>query len=92
MVQDADLNQGQGLGQACGEYPIGTARFRAAGRVVVAEDHGGGVVLQCLDDHLAGIHRSAVDAAGEQNVEAQHAVTRVEAEQGKHLVVVGGES
>ncbi|MNP09278.1 hypothetical protein D3C76_1013780 [compost metagenome] len=57
----------------------------------MAENHGGGIVFEGLDDHLAGIHRGSVNAAGEQDVEAQHTVARVETEQGKHLVVVGCE-
>ena len=35
VVQDAHLNQGQGLGQASCEHPVGGARFRATGRVVM---------------------------------------------------------
>lgn len=66
MVQDTHLDQGQSLGQAGGEYPIGATRFRAAGGVVVAEDHGSGIVLECLDHHLAGIHRGAVNVVVKQ--------------------------
>ncbi|MNG31415.1 hypothetical protein D3C84_1172070 [compost metagenome] len=74
MVQHTYLNQGQGLDQAVGEHSIGAAWFRAAGGVVVAEDHRSSVVLECFDDDLARVHGGTVDAASEQDVEAEHAV------------------
>src|SRR5438552_17504309 len=43
VVEDLHVHERQSLLEATGEQLIGLARLRGAGRMVMSEDHGGGV-------------------------------------------------
>ena len=86
MVQQADLDQGQGLLQALGDGAVGGRGVGAAGRVVVTDDHRRRIVAQRPPHHLARVHLGAVDGAGEQFLEGQRAVPGVQEQHREHLV------
>ena len=65
---------------------IGLARLGHAGRMVVREDHRGGVVRQATPHDFARMHAGAVDRAAEQFLEGDHAMAVVEEQAGEHLV------
>jgi len=69
-----------------GEYLVGARRFGHAAGVVVRQDHGGGLVVQGAQDHLAWVDAGLRERASEQLFPAQPAVLAVEVEHGKHLV------
>lgn len=50
------------------------------------DDDGGGIVVDCPADHLAGIDRGAVHCAGEQLLEGDAAVPGIEEQGSKDLV------
>ena len=78
MIEQADVDQRERLFDTLGDQLIGLTRLGNSGRMVVCDDHGGGVPLQSLLDHLARMHARPVDRAAEQLFEVDQTVTVVE--------------
>src|SRR2546427_12025519 len=69
VVEDFHVHERQSLLEATGEQLIGLARLRGAGRMVMSEDHGGGVDserrLHKLPPIYAGLRPSAAVLPGQ---------------------------
>ena len=88
VVEHADLHHGQRVAQSRGDQLVGLARLRDPARVVVREDHRGGVELQRPLHDLAGMHRGAVDGAQEHLLDGDQPVAAVEEETAEHLALL----
>ena len=78
MIQHPHINISQGFLQPCGDGSVGTAGLADPGRMIVGQDQRPRIVLEYPLEHLAGIHRSPVNGAGEQAFKGDHPMLRVE--------------
>src|SRR5690606_30978910 len=85
VVEQADVDQGQGLLQARGHGAVGGAGLGAAAGVVVADDHRRGVARQGAAHHFARMHLGAVDGAAEQLLEGERAMAGIQEQRGEDL-------
>lgn len=86
MVQYPHIDQLQRVLKPLGEHSVGLAGLGAAGGVVVAQDHGSGVVGQGALDHLPGVDTGAGDGATKKRFERQHLMPRIEKQAAKNLM------
>jgi hypothetical protein len=86
VVEQADVEQGQGILQAPRDGLVRQAGLIHSGRVIVCGDQGRSAVTQCLFRHYAWVHRCAVYGAVEQFFEGNDPVTRIQEKAGEHLV------
>ena len=70
---------------------VGPAGLHRAAGVVVAEDHGGCLVVQGAHDDFAGVNRGLAERAPKKFFHGQHAVLVVQKQHGKDLVVFVGQ-
>ena len=62
-------------------------RTHTAAGVVVRQHHGGGVVVQGPQHHLARVHRGLTERAAKQLLHGNQVVLAVQKQHGKHLVL-----
>lgn len=86
MVEQAHIDQGQGLLELDGELAVGGAGFGDAARVVVRHQHGRGVAAQGLLHEDARVHAGAVDGALGEDALGDQAMAVVEEQGGEALV------
>ena len=87
MIQDADIDQRQGIAQPVGQLAVGLARLGDAAGVIVGEDHSGRMMTQGTPYDLTGVDRGAVERALADALEGQYTMLGVEQQRGKHLVM-----
>ena len=63
MVENLDLKEPGGEDEVPGQFPVAEGGLGVAGRVVVAEDEGGGVVEEGRFHDLAGVDGGGVDVS-----------------------------
>lgn len=63
VVEEIDLEEGRGFGDAAGEFAVGTAGTRVSGGVVVDEDKAVGAVEDGGVEDVAGVGDGFVDGA-----------------------------
>ncbi len=80
VIEQADVDEREGVVDALGDQLVGLARLRDTGRVIVRNDHGGRVPPQRLLDDPAREYVRAVDRAAKQFLELNHAMAIVEVE------------
>ena len=78
MVEQAHVDQRQGLLQPRGDGAVGGAGFGIAAGMVVADYQRGGIVRKRAAHDFARVHFGAIDGAVEQLLERECAVARVE--------------
>ena len=66
LADDEDLDEGQGCDELTGEDLVGLARLRDTGRMVVREDNGDRVMVECAPHDFAHVDGRAVDGSGEE--------------------------
>ena len=91
VIENPDIQQGQGGTQPLGDTPVGCAGFGHTRGVVVGEYQGGSPVLQCPHGDLPRIHGGAIQRAKKQILAAEHPVLAVEEQAGKNLPVPGAQ-
>ena len=92
MIQDIDLHHSQRLFNQVGDVLVSPTGIRHAGRMVMTQDAGGGVVFHSGLDDFAGMDACAIDRAPEQFLEDQHPVFVIQPEDGEHLMFKAGEA
>src|SRR5690606_22462431 len=85
VVEQADVDQGQGLLQARGRGAVGGAGLGATAGVVVAHDHRRGIAGQGTAHDFARVHLGAVDGAAEQFLEGERAMAGIQEQHGEYL-------
>ncbi len=78
MIEQADVDQRQGLLDAVGDELVRVAGFGDPGGVIVRDDDGGTVPLEGALDHLARMHAGPVNGAAKQLLELDQPVPVVE--------------
>ena len=86
VVEDPDVEERERFLEAAGDELVGLAGLGNAGRVIMEEDHGGGVGLEHHARDLARVYGGAGDRATEEDLRADEAVTSVEEEEPEDLV------
>jgi hypothetical protein len=87
MIEDANVDEGEGLLETSGYRFVGVGRFGdPATWVVVREDDRGGVVLEGLFDDFAGMYGRPVDRAAEEILASNQAMAAVEVDERKDFV------
>ena len=75
MVEQPHVHEIQRVPDAARDQLVGVARLGDARRVIMREDHGGGVALQGLLDDFARIDGRVIDRAPKQLIEGQDPVS-----------------
>lgn len=91
VVQYLDLNAFQQPCQFMGQYHVAVAGLGATGWMVVYQNDGGTVVIQCPLHHAPRIDRGAFDSALKQGLKGKDTVLAVEKQHGKHFVLFTGQ-
>ena len=91
MVEDAHVNQRQGVAEPGGNQFICLRGLRDSARVVVGEDHCRGIAGERLLHDLAGVDAGAVHGAAEERGELDDAVAVVEEEDREDFVLEGSQ-
>ncbi len=87
VIEEADLDQGEGVAQPGRDDLVGLRRFGDPGGVVVGQDHGRRVAGEGLLDDLPGVDARPVDRAAEQFLAAGEPVAAVQEQAAEHLVL-----
>ena len=87
MIENPHLHQIQGILNPLGDVLVRRAGTGVAGRVVMTEDAGGGVVFHRRLDEFTGIDAGVVDSAPEQLLEGQHPMLVVQPKDGEHFML-----
>ena len=77
MGVEQNADRLQNLTDCVGQFDVGGRRLADAGRVVVGEDHRGGLGVDRLFEHFAGVDRGPVDGSGD-HVETEQVVLRIQ--------------
>src|SRR5690606_14580007 len=85
VVEQADVDQRQGLLEARGDRAVRGAGLGAAAGMVVPDDHRRRVAGQRVAHHFARMHLRAVHGAAEQLLERQGPVPGVQEQRREHL-------
>src|SRR6266704_1908431 len=91
MIEHLDVDECERGFQRSREDLVGVARLGDARRVVVREDHGGGVVLERALHDLARIDAGLRERAAEKLFRRCHAVLRVEEQHDEDFLFAPGE-
>ena len=91
MIEQAHVDQRQGPVELLGDVAVGFGRLRHAGRMVMEEHHGGGVLLQRLLHDDPRVHGRPVDGAMEEFLDLDQAMPCVEVNDAEDLVAPPGE-
>jgi len=78
VIQDADIDEGEGVIQPAGDRGIVPAGLSNAAGVIVSEDHGRGIQLQAAPDYHSGVHAGSIDGAPEEALEGDQLVAGIE--------------
>ena len=89
MVKNPDIHQPQRFFQAPGQGYVGLAGLCHPRGVIVGKYYGRRIELQCLPDHLPGIHGCTVYGAPEQFPVLDHPVAIVEEKPRENFMGVG---
>lgn len=92
MIEGPHLYDIEGFPDPRGDGPVRLAGIGDAGGVVMAQDAGGGVVIQSRLDDFAGKDARAVDGAPEQLLKGQDPVFVVQPEHGEDFMLQRAES
>ncbi len=87
MIEGPHLYDIQGFLDPRGDGPVRLTGLGIAGRMIMAQDAGGGVVIQSRLDDFAGKDARAVDGAPEQLLKGQHPVFVVQPEHGEDFML-----
>ncbi len=91
MVEQAHVDQRQGVAQRASDRGVGAARFGGAAGVVVRDDDGARVGAESELDELARVHGRLVDGAAKEFVGGEQTVAVVEQQGVEDLVLESGE-
>ena len=91
MVEQLDIDQGEGILELPGQQLVGAARLRDAGGVIVGEDHRGGVGRERGLHHLTRIDARLRQRSAKQLLDCEHPVLRTEHEGDEDFVLAAAE-
>ena len=83
MIQEANVDEAQGLLQALSDELVGLRRLYDSARVRVGEDDGGGVLFERFLHDFAWVNRCAVDGALEHLLVTNQSMALVEEDHGE---------
>lgn len=87
VVQHTHIDQLQAALERLRQQFVRARGFQHAGRVVVRQDHTGGVQFQRALDHLAGVDAGLCERAPKQLLASNQPLLGVEKQHREHLVV-----
>ena len=86
VIQDTNLDQCQGLLEASSDDTIRGTRLETSTGMVVAEHHGGGIVLQGTFGYFARMYFAAIDGSMEQFFVGNHPMPGIEKQDGEYFM------
>ena len=87
MVEQPDIDQGQGLFEGLGKDPVRLTGFRVTAGVIMHRDDGPAVEQQGPLDHFPRVDAGTVEGAAKQFLKGQHAMLGVEEQCTKHFML-----